>query len=146
MNSKKKLVLIATASTTFIGAILNMSLNSQYENRSVFLGNIEALTVEYDDDIDLDGSLIWMPTKSISNSQPFQAIKHSSYIQVNYLVNLNNITVRIVNASGGTAYSNTVNPVAGGQLNISLAGLSAGSYTIVFTAPNGSSVYGDFEI
>jgi hypothetical protein len=54
--------------------------------------------------------------------------------------------VKIVNASGQIVYSNTVNPVSGGQLYISLAGLPAGDYTILFTAPNGNSIYGDFEI
>jgi hypothetical protein len=79
--------------------------------------------------------------------QPFRVIKHSSYITVNCLISLNfTVTVQIVKASGQTVYSSTVNPVAGGQLNISLASLPAGDYTIVFSAPNGSSMYGDFEI
>jgi hypothetical protein len=93
----------------------------------------------------LHGSFAVIPVKSYS-ATPLRAIKYSSHITVSYLVTLSNITVQIVKASGQTVYSNTVNPVAGGQLNISLASLPAGDYTIVFTAPNGSSMYGDFEI
>jgi hypothetical protein len=143
-NMMKKLLLIATTGIIFIGALPNMSLNTQYENRSVYLVNIEALTYEWDDeddDIDLRGSLIWMETKSYpSVSTPFQATKYSSYINVRYLVNPNNIAMQIVRASEGTVYSTNVNSVAGEQLSVSLAGLSSGAYTVVFTDSNGSRV------
>ncbi|MDR0605912.1 MAG: DUF3244 domain-containing protein [Bacteroidales bacterium] len=130
-------------------ATMNVRLNTQIDSPSVSLNRIEALTYEYsyvdqEDEIDLYGSLAVIPVKSFS--QPFQATKYASYIRVDYLANLTNISVQVVKASGQTVYSNTVNTVAGGQLYISLTGLSSGDYTLMFTAPNGNSVYGDFEI
>jgi hypothetical protein len=62
------------------------------------------------------------------------------------LDDLNNISVKIVNTSGQIVYSTNVNPVVEGQLDISLAGLPSGDYTLVFSNANGNSVYGDFEI
>jgi hypothetical protein len=144
---KKKLTLIVTASMVIAGMILNMRLNTQKTNVDVLLFNIEALTSELtpeEEEILLHGSLAATPFRSYS--QPLSAIKHSSHITVAYLTSLNNITVQIVNSTGQTVYSNNVNPVAGGQLYISLAGLSSGDYTLVFLAPNGNSIYGDFEI
>ncbi|MDR1327568.1 MAG: DUF3244 domain-containing protein [Heliobacteriaceae bacterium] len=145
---RKKLLLPAAVGIIFAAAVLNMRLNTQNENRGLSINRIEALSGEWwmdeDDEIDLLGSLVVMTVKSYS--QPFQAIKHSSHINVYYSVNLTDINVKLVKASGQTVYSNTVNPIAGGQLYISLSGLSAGDYTIVFTAPNGNSIYGDFEI
>jgi hypothetical protein len=147
---RKKLLLLATGIACAV-AVLNMCLNTQNENRQLSMYRIEALSDEWymdeDDEIDLYGSLGTLPIKSYSpiSSQPFQAIKHSSHIDVHYSVNLTDINVKVVKASGQTVYSNTVNPVAGGQLYISLSGLPAGDYTIVFTAPNGNSIYGDFE-
>jgi hypothetical protein len=145
--NKKLASAIVVAGITFTVAGLNMRLNTQGENRCISLLQIEALSEESSaitDVIELHGSLIFIPVKSYS--QPFQAIKYSSHINVYYSVNLSNITIQIVKGSGQTVYSNTVNPVAGGQLYISLAGLTSGDYTIVFTAPNGNSIYGYFEI
>jgi hypothetical protein len=137
-------------------ATLNIHLNRQNNLPSVYLAGIETLASEVivsDDLFDpiyLEGCLVSPYPKSASYNNnytiPFQATKSSSCINVRYLANLNNITIQIVRASGGTAYSTVVNTVAGGQLPVSLSGLSSGEYTIVFTAPNGSSVYGDFEI
>jgi hypothetical protein len=152
MKSLRKNLLLFAAGITFAVAVLNTRLNTQNENRQLFMYRIEALSGEFDmyedDEIDLHGSLAVIPAKSYSpiSSQPFTAIKHSSHINVYYSVNLTNINVKVVKALGQIVYSNTVNPVAGGQLYISLSGLSAGDYTIVFTAPNGNSIYGDFEI
>jgi hypothetical protein len=146
MNKKVSLVIVA-ASIVIVIATLNVHLNACIENPLVLLNEIEALTEESDDDDDdigLFGSLSVIPLRSFAT--PFQATKHSSYISVNYLVTLTNISVQIVNASGQTVYSNTVNPVAGGQLYISLTGLPAGEYTLSFTGANGGSIYGDFEI
>jgi hypothetical protein len=124
----------------------------QKTKTNVSLINIEALTDEWDSELSaieveilLQGSLADIPVRSYS-STPFHAIKYSSHIDVYYLVTLNNISVKIVKASGQIVYSNTVNPVAGGQLYISLAGLPSGDYTITFTSANGGSIYGDFEI
>jgi hypothetical protein len=147
MNKKLSLTIVAASMTCSV-AVLNMRFNTQIENSSISLNKIEALAGEpweEDDEIDLHGSVVYIPVRSIA-SKPFQAIKYSSHITVSYLINLNNITVQIVNASGQTVYSNTVNPVAGGQLYISLASLSSGDYTISFTSANGGSMYGDFEI
>jgi hypothetical protein len=153
MNKKLSLAIV-TGSITLIGATLNTTLNTQ-ENCSVSLtlNNIESsASNEYECDCDdendpiaLQGSLADMPVRSYS-STPFQAVKHPSHIDVYYLISLNNITVKIVKASGQIVYSNTVNPVAGGQLYISLSGLPSGDYTIVFSNANGGSIYGDFEI
>jgi hypothetical protein len=135
------------------GTVVNLRLNTQNSNTNVSLFNIEALTNEADEDDELTpeektmllhGALSTIPLRSFT--MPFQATKHSSYISVYYLVTLNNISVKIVNASGQIVYSNNVNPVAGGQLYISLAGLPSGDYTITFTSANGGSIYGDFEI
>jgi hypothetical protein len=149
--NRKLPFLVIIASISFAIAILNMRLNTQETNANIVLANIEVLTDEltqWEREILLEGSLVVIPAKSYSpiSSQPFTAIKHSSHINVYYSVNLTNINVKVVKALGQTVYSNTVNPVAGGQLYISLSGLSAGDYTIVFTAPNGNSIYGDFEI
>jgi hypothetical protein len=146
MNKKLLLTIVAT-SAIILGAVLNMRINTPNENRSISLNRIEALSDEswMNDDILFSGLLTNIPIKSFA-PQPLQATKHSSYIDVHYLVNLNNIAVQIVNASGQTVYSNTVNLVAGGQLYISLVGLPSGDYTLVFTAANGNSMYGDFEI
>ncbi|MDR0602681.1 MAG: DUF3244 domain-containing protein [Bacteroidales bacterium] len=133
--------IIVTATT------MNLRLNTQKSTNPLLSSGIEALTFEYseeEDEIDMHGTLSLVPFRS--SSQPFQATKYASYIRVNYLANLTNITVQVVKASGQTVYSNTVNTVTGGQLYISLSGLSSGDYTLVFTAPNGNSVYGDFEI
>ncbi|MDR2026383.1 MAG: DUF3244 domain-containing protein, partial [Prevotellaceae bacterium] len=126
MNRKLSFAIV-TGSIVIAGATLNIRLNTQVDNPSVSLKHIEAMTYEYsyvdeEDEIDLHGSVYWMPVKSYS-STPFRATKYSSHITVYYLVNLSNITVQIVKASGQTVYSNTVNPIAGGQLNISLASL-----------------------
>jgi hypothetical protein len=144
---------IVAGSITFIVAALNTSLNTQKNFcTSLNLSNIESFATESEcncddenDTVALHGSLAVIPIKSYPASQPFQATRYPSYIKVDYLITLSNITVKIVNASGQTVYSNTVNPVAGGQLYISLAGLSSGDYTLVFLALNGNSVYGDFE-
>jgi hypothetical protein len=147
MNKKVSLTIVA-ASIVFVVAALNVHLNVNIENPFVCLNKIEALAGEDedgDDYLDLHGSLSNMPIRSFT-SQPFQVAKHFSYITVYYLINLNNITVQIVKASGQTIYSNNVNPVAGGQLYISLAGLSSGDYTITFTSANGGCIYADFEI
>jgi hypothetical protein len=140
---------ILTAGIIVTVATLNLCLNTQKATNPFLLSGIEALTFEYteeEDELDLYGTLTLVPFRS--SSQPFRATKYSSlsHIEVNYLVSLNNITVQIVKSSGQTVYSNTVNTVAGGLLNISLAGLPSGDYTLVFTAPNGCSMYGDFEI
>ncbi|MDR0605022.1 MAG: DUF3244 domain-containing protein [Bacteroidales bacterium] len=143
---KKRFLIIGTASMV-IGMTVNMRLNIQKTNANASLFSIEALTNELtpeEEEILIYGSLYFIPVKSFS--QPFQATKYASYINVSYLANLTNITVQVVQASGQIVYSNTVNTVAGGQLCISLTGLSSGDYTLLFTAPNGNSVYGDFEI
>ncbi|MDR2651778.1 MAG: DUF3244 domain-containing protein [Prevotellaceae bacterium] len=149
MNKKLLLTVVATSIIISVGAILNVRLNTQNENHSVVLNKTEALSGEswneWDDYIIFSGLLTNIPIRSLA-PQPLQAVKHSSYISVHYLVNLNNIAVQIVNSSGQTVYSNVVNPVAGGQLSISLAGLSSGGYTLVFTSANGGCMHGDFEI
>jgi hypothetical protein len=134
-------------------AAFNVHLNRQKNTSTVSCG-IEVLAnklsvCEQDDDSSTDpvilrGCLSDMDAKSLS--MPFTAIKSYSSINVYYSINLSSITVKIVNASGQIVYSNTVNPVSGGQLYISLSGLPEGDYTILFTAPNGNSIYGDFEI
>jgi hypothetical protein len=133
-------------------AAFNVYLNRQKNTSTVSCG-IEVLANKLSaceqngnssDPIILKGRLTSTAPKSLS--MPFTAIKSYSSINVYYSINLSNITVKIVNASGQIVYSNTVNPVSGGQLYISLAGLPAGDYTILFTAPNGNSIYGDFEI
>jgi hypothetical protein len=149
MNEMKKgkKLWIAMGVTTAIVATFNLHLNMQKTKTNVSLVNIEVLTDEltaFEQEILLIGSLIDRPLRSFST--PFNAVKYSSYIAVSYLSNLSNITVQIVSASGQTVYTNIVNPVAGGQLYISLAELPSGDYTIVFVAPNGSSMYGNFEI
>jgi hypothetical protein len=156
IDMNKKLTLaIVTGSITFIVAALNTSLNMQSNSSvSLILNNIESFAnngSECDncdlenDPIALHGSLIDRPVRSYS-STPFHAIKYSSHIAVYYLIDLNNISVKVVNASGQIVYSTNVNPVAGGQLYIGLTSLSSGDYTITFTGTNGNSVYGDFEI
>jgi hypothetical protein len=109
----------------------------------VSLADIELLADEVD--ILLQGSLIDRPVKSYS-STPFHAAKYSSHITVYYLNDLNNISVKIVNASRQIVCSANVNPVAGGQLYIGISSLPAGEYTLMFSNANGNSVYGDFEI
>jgi hypothetical protein len=146
---KGKLLFVILAGSIFIVAVINIRLNMQNENHSVFFAKIESLTGEIlwgeEDELDLHGSLASVPIRSLPSTL-FQATKHSSYITVNCFVNLNNIAVQIVNASGQTVYSNNVNPVAGRQLYISLAGLPAGDYTLTFTSSNGGCIYGYFEI
>jgi hypothetical protein len=146
MKKKMKLIVIVSIVVVAVG-VLNLRLSTQKTNTHASLFSIEALTEELsptEEEILLHGSLILIPVRSYS--QPFNAIKYSSHINVYYSVNLSNITIQIVKGSGQTVYSNTINPTAGGQLYISLAGLTSGDYTIVFTAPNGNSIYGDFEI
>jgi hypothetical protein len=150
MNKKLSLAIVA-GSITFIVAALNMNLGTQKSSSvSLNLNSIESLAndeCDCDDENDpiaLHGSLAVIPVKSYS--QPFHATRYSSYIKVDCLISLSSITVKVVNATGQTVYSSTVNPVAGEQLYISLAGLSSGDYTLVFSAPNGNSMYGDFEI
>jgi hypothetical protein len=150
MNKKLSFAVVTGSIVIIIGiAVVNIRLNTQIINPFVSLNRIEALADEssYLDEetiIDLMGSLYDPPVRSFST--PFQVIKHSSHISVYYLVTLNNITVKIVKASGQIVYSNTVNPVAGGQLYIGLTSLPAGDYTLVFSSTNGNCVYGDFEI
>jgi hypothetical protein len=149
IKSKRKFVRGLFIACVCIVAIFNLHLNRQKNIFSVALSGTEVLTGEIDlldDPIILHGCLAQVAPKSLVVNMPFQAVKSYPYIKVYYLSNLSNITVQIVNASGQTVYANSVNPVAGGHLYISLANLSAGDYTIVFTAPNGNSIYGDFEI
>jgi hypothetical protein len=146
----RKSLLIVLAGIVFIIAALNVSLNITQRNLSTSLKTIESLSNEnlYEEYmIYLHGLLATIHTKSYSSSssQLFDVVKYSSHINVNYLANLNNITVKIINSSGPTVYYNVVNPVYRGQLSISLAGLSSGYYAIVFSNTN-SSVYGNFEI
>jgi hypothetical protein len=150
---KRKLTLGLFAALAGGTAALNVHLNNQENTSNLSLYSIEVLANELctceqgngsTDPIFLKGCLTSTGPKSLN--MPFQAIKNPSHIDVYYSVNLTNITVKIVNASGQILYSNNVNPVAGEQLYISLSGLPAGDYTIVFTAPNGNSIYGDFEI
>jgi hypothetical protein len=140
---KKKFTLIVAIGSIIAVMVLNSRLNTQKINTYALLSNVEALTLELSDEekaILLQGSLAVIPI------EPLRTTKYSSYIDVRYLANLNNITIQIVCASGTTAYSTNVNPVMGGQLSVSLAGLSIGIYTIVFMASNESSIYDDFEI
>jgi hypothetical protein len=149
---KRKLTTGLLVTLTALTAAFNVYLNRQ-KNTSTVSCSIEVLTNKLSvceqggsstDPITLKGRLSETDPKSLS--MPFTAIKSYSSINVYYSINLSSITVKIVNASGQIVYSNTVNPVSGGQLYISLAGLPAGDYTILFTAPNGNSIYGDFEI
>jgi hypothetical protein len=147
-KGKKLWILIGVAGMTVNIATLNLHLNVQKIRTNVSLVNIEALSRELTDieeDILLQGSLYYMTVRSYS-STPFQAIKHSSHITVYCLMDLNNISVKVVNASGQIVYSTNVNPVAGGQLDIGFTSLPSGEYTLVFSNANGNSVYGDFEI
>jgi hypothetical protein len=149
MKKGEKLgALIGITSLTVTIATLNLYFNTHNTKTNVSLGNIEAVSSELTDieeDILLQGSLIDRPVRSYS-STPFQAIKSYSHITVYCLMDLNNISVKVVNASGQIVYSTTVNPVAGGQLYIGLTSLPAGDYTLVFSNTNGNCVYGDFEI
>jgi hypothetical protein len=147
MNKKRTSGILA-AGIIIAAAILNLRLNTQKEISSVSLFNIEALAEESDFDaedwIDLYGSLTTIPCRSLS--MPFQVFKGSSYLAVHYLNSLDNITVKIVGSGGQTVYLNNVNPVAGGQLVIALAGFAGGEYTIVFSSAAGGSICGEFEI
>jgi hypothetical protein len=153
MIMKRKLTLGLVVTLAGVIAAMNVHLNRQKNVSSVSLYSIEVLadeqcTCEQSNDasnpIYLMGCLSSTAPRSLS--MPFSAIKSQTSIEVYYLVNQNNITIKIVKASGQIVYSNTVNPVAGGQLSISIANLPEGEYTIVFTAPNGNSISGDFEI
>jgi hypothetical protein len=153
MIMKRKLTLGLVVTLTGVIAAMNVHLNSQKNASTVSLYSLEVLASELcgcersngsNDPIFLMGCLSFPTPRSLS--MPFSAINGHSSIEVYYLVNLSNITITIVNASGQTVYSTTVNPATGGQLSISIASLPAGDYTLVFTAPNGNSIYGDFEI
>jgi hypothetical protein len=151
MIMKKKMVFGILAAGIIVAMIFNLRLNTQKIISFASLSNIEALSVEDDDfldeedELELFGRLSTIPLRS--SSTPFRAVKSSPYIVVYYLADLNNIIVRVVSSSGQTVYLNNVNPIAGGQLIINLAGAPSGEYTITFSsAAGGGTVYGTFNI
>jgi hypothetical protein len=94
--------------------------------------------------LDLQGSF----AKGVMRSLflPFQATKSSSSITVNYLSNLSNIHVKIVDEYGQPVYDNSINPVSGEQLLINISNWNTGFYNLYFTDNAGGCIYGEFEI
>lgn len=76
---------------------------------------------------------------------PACATISSSYLTIMYMDDLSNLSIDVVNQSGQTYYSNTVNTVWGGQLSIPVSSWPSGSYT-VYLYHGEYTWYGDFDL
>ena len=81
-----------------------------------------------------------------SSGVPFEVFLSEYSISINFLQDLKNISIEIMDESGEQVYFDVVNPVCGQTLPISISGWEEGIYTITFSNSTGGCVYGEFEI
>jgi hypothetical protein len=120
------------------------SLRSYAHTISTSQGTYFQSEYSQEEEVLLQGSLLTGVLRS--SFIPFEVTKNAYQITVAYLVNLNDISVDILDESGQLVYSDNVNPVAGGQLLINIANWVNGNYTIFFTNSSGKNLYGTFVI
>jgi hypothetical protein len=87
------------------------------------------------------------PQKAPANFPiPFTASLENSFITYQSTISYTGVTVEIEDENGVVLESQTLNIVAGTAYTISLTGLDAGEYSIVFTDNSNFTYYGSFEI
>lgn len=111
---------------------------------SNFSTNLYTNKYDAEKQIELAGSLEMIPLRSGGN--PFDVTLSSYLINITYLNDLNNITIKIFDETGAIVYQNNVNPVSGEQLLINITNWTEGYYSISFSNDTGGSITGEFEI
>ncbi|MBP8026014.1 MAG: DUF3244 domain-containing protein, partial [Parabacteroides sp.] len=82
--------------------------------------------------------------KSLDDPIPIDASTDGQSIFINFLTALGDVTISIYNVNGDLVYQSNEQITSVQQLLVSIANLSSGSYTLVFTNAGGGYVYGTF--
>lgn len=72
-----------------------------------------------------------------STSVPVQATIDGNILQIDFNADLGSVSI-VVSGASGTLYNNTVSAYEGGNVQISLAGAAAGSYTLMVSSSYGN--------
>ena len=95
-------------------------------------------------EIDLKGKIGVAGAKSLDDTIPIDASTDGQSIFINFLTALGDVTISIYNVNGDLVYQSNEQITSVQQLLVSIANLSSGSYTLVFTNAGGGYVYGTF--
>ena len=95
-------------------------------------------------EIDLKGKIGVAGAKSLDDPIPIDASTDGQSIFINFLTALGDVTISIYNVNGDLVYQSNEQITSVQQLLVSIANLSSGSYTLVFTNAGGGYVYGTF--
>ena len=79
-----------------------------------------------------------------SASEAIQAAIDGNTLQISFNANLGSVSI-VVSGTGVTLYNNTISAYEGGNVQISLAGVAAGFYTLMVSSSYGS-LSGGFSI
>ena len=94
-----------------------------------------------------EGKIVLMGNLSIpdrSASNPIQVTLCDNALQISFNADLGSVNI-VVSGAGGTLYDNTVSAYEGGNVQISLTGVAAGSYTLMVSSSYGN-LFGGFDI
>ena len=94
--------------------------------------------------ITMKGTLFSIPLRSVTS--PIEVSQDDNNIYVNFLCNLGNLNIVVLNPNGTQIYQKTVNATNGSSLTISTGLWPTGDYTIQISDTQGGFMEGVFTV
>ena len=81
-----------------------------------------------------------------STQQPVEAYQNSANIQLDFLLDLGDLVIEVVDQNSVVVYQNTIDATEGGTLFIDTQEWEAGKYTLLIADEEGGTLEGVFNI